>query len=824
MTRPQHRRRPKLHKSLVCAALAIALQLSLLAVPELPEPISELGTPPAAAQSSRDIEIVDGTADACPTDPIPWSPMAGDPDYDTEAECRLELPACPVNPLWDATLPDTEMFMLLSSPPASLAGDLDTSFRWFASQYLGTYFPASGVEYPNIGLARYTDFCELRVLDTHAKYADCTAATGVMYELYVDRGMNGCRLIRQIKCPDGIQFATSKTCRGVQRRTWTCGTNETHHNVFNRCIRQTTPGGGTHPACNPSPSSISDAVCEAYAGSDYDPNPALTQCANYDTETFITREYDGNRALTGAPTVELGQADPPTETHWCSYSSHALRKECHYYGIGATYPPNPDVEQPSDCATSTADSICIKRIYGTGGCADIAHTIKCRAYEAAHEITERFGLNSPPRAWVPLDYVRSRGCQPCLVLPFRPPPSYCDEELDRSVIAPAGTETLGQANALASRRGTGDCAAPPAGWLDFETTSPSRLVLVDSPVVVTLEGIELNPTNIDRYLYTPAGQRNDPSNPLQKHSLSVIQYTTDSSADTRVRTWRDPGDPSWRYSYFNTNLTRDRSCTAIGYPSYQLVVRELWPDWGGDNASCVNPASAMSGSDAAIIWTLFGERSLDWWCGLSDSDREARTSVRGLRWWPDLTLPADQNARNASLIHREPCELRSDNTVWCRWIPERPGFYSLYIGAAWRFQQIWYLQNMTSSGGRLKEILDYLNGVTVPPTPPIPLSEIQRRQDAVEDGLDGIGPGGSDLDWVDIGLERIGNTVSALPRNGTADDWTFRDTATPQATCPAADLRIRCYLRPGERVGYTETPPVGVMVHEARVVTRAPSR
>ena len=252
MTPPKRPSGRGLRKTLTCALVVIALQLSLLAVPELPAPVSELGTPAAAAQPSRDIEIVNGTAGACPTDPVPWSPVAGDADYDTATECRLELPACPVNPVRDpASDSDRLTFMLLSSPPTGLAGLI-------ADDIENTFFPAYGLEYPNIGLARYTDFCELRVLDNDPDYSNgavaystCMAATGYFFEAYTDSGVNGCRLVRQIKCPDGLQFVTSKTCRGVQRRTWMCTTNETHHNVFNRCIRETTPGAGTHPACNP---------------------------------------------------------------------------------------------------------------------------------------------------------------------------------------------------------------------------------------------------------------------------------------------------------------------------------------------------------------------------------------------------------------------------------------------------------------------------------------------------------------------------------------------------------------------------------------------
>ena len=386
----------------------------------------------------------------------------------------------------------------------------------------------------------------------------------------------------------------------------------------------------------------------------------------------------------------MSQADPPTENHWCSYSSHALRKECHYYGNGVTRPPRPEIEQPSDCATSVADSICIKRVSGVGGCAEIANTIKCRAYEAAHEITERFGLNSPPNAWVPLSYVRSRGCRSCLVLPFRSPPTYCEEELERSTIVPSSPGTPAQISALSNRAGSSQCAEPPAGWLRFESTNASGLAIVDSGVIVTLEGIDLRPRVVERYTYVPAGdRRGQPSNPLQKRTVSIVQYAADASTDTRVRTWRDPGDPSFRYTYFNSSLTQDRVCTAIGSPVYRLLVRELWPDWGGDNTNCANPANAPSLSDAATIWTLFGEQSLDWWCALSVGDRQDRISARGLRWWPDLTMPADQDARNESLIHSFPCEYRSsDNTVWCRWIPARPGFYALHMGTAWRFQQI----------------------------------------------------------------------------------------------------------------------------------------
>ena len=56
---------------------------------------------------------------------------------------------------------------------------------------------------------------------------------------------------------------------------------------------------------------------------------------------------------------------------------------------------------------------------------------------------------------------------------------------------------------------------------------------------------------------------------------------------------------------------------------------------------------------------------------------------------------------------------------------------------------------------------------------------------------------------------------------GTLNDWMYREDVAHVATCPSFDVRIECSMSNVQ--DYTESPPIGVIVHEARVVTRAPS-
>ena len=83
-------------------------------------------------------------------------------------------------------------------------------------------------------------------------------------------------------------------------------------------------------------------------------------------------------------------------------------------------------------------------------------------------------------------------------------------------------------------------------------------------------------------------------------------------------------------------------------------------------------------------------------------------------------------------------------------------------------------------------------------------------------------------DIADIGLPAsafgINDAVTALlpiPPD-LEDDWLYSEAATEAVRCPSMDLRVHC-SGTGTNGNYTETAPIGVLVHEIRVVTRTPS-
>ncbi len=71
----------------------------------------------------------------------------------------------------------------------------------------------------------------------------------------------------------------------------------------------------------------------------------------------------------------------------------------------------------------------------------------------------------------------------------------------------------------------------------------------------------------------------------------------------------------------------------------------------------------------------------------------------------------------------------------------------------------------------------------------------------------------------------VGRTFTGLiPRLPYQDrEWLYSAAAGENVRCPARDLRVKCGRR-GTGVNYTESEPIGVVVHEMRVSTVTPSR
>ena len=74
----------------------------------------------------------------------------------------------------------------------------------------------------------------------------------------------------------------------------------------------------------------------------------------------------------------------------------------------------------------------------------------------------------------------------------------------------------------------------------------------------------------------------------------------------------------------------------------------------------------------------------------------------------------------------------------------------------------------------------------------------------------------------DEGWDPVCFNVSISPYCSNDRDWLFTEDATPTTACSPIDSRVVCGS--GETGNYTETEPVGVLVHEVQVRTVMPSR
>lgn len=815
-------------RTVVCIVLAAVLLALPIESRDLPDPLAELGSNAAAAQVTP-VQLVTGTPSACDDSPDYWSPRAGDPDYDTAEDCELELPACPENPLQ----PNARQFMLLSAPRP----DVVTYFATNSPGRIISY--AGGVTLPN-----YSHFCELRVRNTDPLYGACTSATGVVLETFEDPpGDFHCRLLHPIACPAGLQLVSTQICRGIQRRTWSCTPPDTPLNEFNSCAHGAATVGSSD-ACNPAPSSLTLVSCDNYVKNDFVANPTGVVCASaYLTDTPVNDER-GNRAIASAPAVALSAVSPttlgmPANDYWCTYNVNWLRLECH----GAS-------PRPPDCAQNV-EALCLKRASEGGGCDGIASTIRCRAYEAAYREHRSTWVFSPTTT-VPADYVRLQGCEPCTALPFERIPTECPAESKweatpgsplASIVYRDGqwfrqirAEDAETITAHQNKTGTIECADPPSGWITWSPTHTSGRAVVNSAAIVTINGLDL------RQEFGP-NPRDDISRssryPFHKSSVIGSEWPIDWKTSLSYTRFDGNVDHEWYISTWNVSdvttahadldsAVGNEGCVSRNSPSFRLIARELWPDNGpayvdGD-PNCVLPPGAMPSGDALTIHQLFGPESLRWWCALDEEQRRRRTSARGLQWWHDPGT--DQNRRNQALTVELPCSTgiptqadQFSDVIWCRWIPVRSGYFRLHAASVWDMRSV---IQMEPAASHLNLLLDYLNDPN--------LATAQSRQTEMNNQLrsanllSGTPP---NTDWSLVGLDwdRVNDTVSSLPvpgNNPSDPNWVYREEVMPVSMCPTVDLRVYC-LSSRPALDYSETPPIGVIVHETRVVTRAPS-
>ena len=770
--------------------LALIGVLAPIESPDLPPPLDGLaGAPAASAQPPPPPTVIDGTPDPCQTSPILWSPQTSDPDFMTAPECVLELPACPESPLVSG------QYMRLSVPPAGLA----TQFPDLAVLY------PDAIEYPQVaGMDRYPEFCEERVLqvDDPVAYNTCLNITGYTVIQYTDGGQSGCRLLFPIACAVGLHRSGLATCRAVHRRNWTCGTGYIPRNEFNTCYRAPTFMGVTHPACGQGAPEFLVMDCDEYVGDDFIHNASTIDCAaNYSTET-PAKHTDGTQAVSGARLVELEpnyNSGLTSSDFWCAFETRFLIADCHRTDIS-----------PAECS-STAKALCLKRASATGGCNLTAATIRCRALEAA--------FAQQPTVTT-IEEVRQQGCAPCLILPFRRIPSQCELTPPRtyqtfakqqrilSVMGDFATDVSACRNVntpadLAGNarcRGYLVCADPPRGRIDWTSNHFSQLAVVNSPILVQFLDIPLQNATLRRFYYRHG------TNPIYRTTDYSPQYADATGGDPRFRMFSRIGQ-STQYSSVDRMISRE--CRIGSDPYFDVIVEELWPD---------------TAQHRQIIQQLFGMDALNWWNSLSSSEQERRTLARGLQLLSSPPTTTELEARSAELATHIHCDLSNGRA--CRWLPRRPGFYRLRGVGAWLISVVGSRQwGDQYQSNYFDPLVNHLNiataedGVCQPAYRhwynADPNWERMRDKDCIREDIVRAGFATPS----EAGLRD--DLSGVLPRPPTAAAL-FNEDMAATAGCFPRDFRVQCVNSYGTG-NYTETEPIGIVVHEVRVSTVVPA-
>ena len=150
-----------------------------------------------------------------------------------------------------------------------------------------------------------------------------------------------------------------------------------------------------------------------------------------------------------------------------------------------------------------------------------------------------------------------------------------------------------------------------------------------------------------------------------------------------------------------------------------------------------------------------------------------------------------------------------DLPVWCRWTPTRAGYFEITGMAAW-ISERWdrgARAILGDAGARLTD--DFL-------------SDPVNRETLAEQmaGWGATTPALLERMAGDLGLRS--DLTAVLPRENLRGDGRYTGSES-RFSCGGTDVRITCAGQSsGDFGNYTETDPVGVMVHDVRVATRAP--
>ena len=440
-------------------------------------------------------------------------------------------------------------------------------------------------------------------------------------------------------------------------------------------------------------------------------------------------------------------------------------------------------------------ALCLKRATETGGCRAIANSIRCRALESDYDADLLTAIQ-----------VRLEGCQPCVVLPFRPVPSDCPDDLSVEVQVSgqnshfdilrlredydiSNSHCLLDSNGQLSTRclELPQCADPARGSLTWSSTHFSQVAVVNAPVILTVRDLppelreadfEFDTTTgtlVPRRLVSPY-----PVSPAGEFGYSMARFGP--VPDIRVRSVVSLVGNTGECVFGSSS-----SVNEFATPQFRMLIRELWPDSPGDLAD---------------IRSYFGLEALDWWNDLAvlgPDEQKDRTLERGLGYWPDLSI-AEQASRVDELTQEVDCN--HSLPVWCRWTPLSTGYFEITGSAAW-------LSTRWGRGGRTVLSADDARDIDTYLSNPA-----NRRAVAAQLAGWGATP-------LDVGLADDLSGVLPLGARNTA--WRYSGTEA-RFSCGGTDIRVYCESsRSGTAANYTETDPIGIAVHEIRVATRAPN-
>lgn len=749
-------------RSLVIVTLLMAGIATPLEQASVPDSLVSLagGGSSATAQTTQ---LVRGMETPCPTQPVQWQASG--------SNCVAQTTACPISPIIPAD-PNATRAPLLPSVgyPDVPALRIDEYAGFCEQRFVGPGTPLPGVQPTQAEQWQSLDYAACSnghggfAVKIHRRQITETVLDINGNPVIRTRDEYRCRLITQARCPAGLARVASNTCRAVQRRTWTC-TQGVPTNSFNTCyVPPTTTISGQHPACGGGSPDFVALDCASYVGGDYADPPTIIACGSY---------------ATGDPniTLESNSTTGTSDAYWCEFNTSFLKVVCH-----SLNPPT------SECAQQ--DALCLKRASQTGGCDSVAHTIMCRGLQ--QELAD-------PLVTRTVTEVQQAGCSPCVILPFRAVTTQCPGDVidtpqtvrthadyyaalllnqDDFVVASPRCRRVREGRIPLQREprcaALDVCVDPPAGGLSWRSNHFSQLAVVNSPIIVHVEGL-------------PTATATDPQLRVNYNSISdrhfdVLLYDDNTMGDQVVRSF-GVLDLSRRYTDVK-DLSGSLECTFEDGPRFRIAIEELWPDL-----------------DDAEMKGYFGYASLNWWNALSVDERRERITARGFNWLSNPTDAEIEQERQNRATTNQSVECNAGLVVWCRWTPSRAGYFRLIGEGAWVARRgssgrYWV------GGQRARALRQNLGDAAFR----------QRLSDAI---------GNLGLTATGVGLNATMTAVE--PRPSSDRDWLFTDVAVGSFGCPANDVRAWCGATVGHSGNYTETAPIGIVVHQVRVATRSPN-